>query len=209
MDAVVWISAIALSVVVITMALRWTGMIGRAPDRPASTPSQQRAKRDLSPPGRTEYAGLDPTYVLIGAPVVPGLAGDVPLREWLRHEHPSNDHVWRDVVAEFYGRAAQDPEIAAYFSNADMETLQRHFLATLLLVSGNGLTVGAVRQMRERHKVVSDEDGRPISERAYDKTMRILLEVLRENGVPPSALTQVFAVLAPLRQAIIGQARHA
>ena len=209
MDAVVWISAIAIVVVVLAVGLRWAGTTDQRLNRPAPVPSEQREKRDAGPSGRGEYAGLDPTYVLIGAPVVPGLAGDVPLREWLRHEHPTNDHVWRDVVAEFYGRAAQDPEIAAYFSDADMESLQRHFLATLLLVSGNGLTVGAVRQMRDRHKVVFDGDGRPISERAYDKTMRILLEVLRENGVPPSALTQVFAVLAPLRHAIIGRAGHA
>jgi len=210
MEPVAWVVALGLLIVFVVLGWRWVGWAGRrAPDQRESAAAEQRSQPRRDPADISEYAGLDPTYVLIGAPVVPGAAGDVPLREWLRHEHPTNDHVWRDVVAEFYDRAAQDPEIASYFGDVDVETLQRHFLATLLMVSNQGLTVGAVRQMRDRHTAVHNEQGQPITGPVFEKTVQVLLEVLGKYGVPPVTLTQVFAVLAPLRQAIVGQVRHA
>jgi truncated hemoglobin YjbI len=39
------------------------------------------------------------------------------------------DNAWRDVVADFYPKAAANPAIAAYFTDVDMAALQRHFSA--------------------------------------------------------------------------------
>lgn len=189
----IWWSLAALAVV--TASALWWWSRGTAQPTPAAT---------VAPLPVADEAALESTRLLVPPPVVLGRDGrEVVLRDWLRHEHPTNDHVWPDVVADFYRRAARDPEVAAYFRSVDMESLQRHFLSTLLMVSGNGITVGAVQQMQERHADVRNHRGEPILGPIFERTVQDLLAVLRDYGVPQETMPQVFAVLEPLRAAIV------
>jgi hypothetical protein len=134
--------------------------------------------------------------------------GDVTLREWLTRFHPRRDGVWEEVVTKFYARAADDVRIASYFADTDMPKLQRHFLATLLIVSGQGLTMSAVESLRDKHATVRDLDGNAISGEIYDRVVTTLGEVsaeaLAEADVDPDpVLDQLPVTVAPLRAAIV------
>jgi hemoglobin len=155
------------------------------------------------------YAGLPTGHLLHGPPIVTdlgiGLGEPVPLRDWLVHYHPHRDNVWAEVVAEFYSTAAADPDIADYFVGVDLAGLQKHFLAALMMVTGHGLTVGAVRQMQLRHAEVRNSHGEPITPEVYDATIGVLATILRRKGVPDHVIAQVQDLLEPLREVIVEQ----
>jgi hypothetical protein len=159
--------------------------------------------------GAVAYAGLSTGHLLHGPPIVTdlgiGLGEPVPLRDWLVHYHPERDNVWAEVVAEFYTEAAGDPDIADYFVDVDLAVLQRHFLAALMMLTGHGLTVGAVRQMQARHAEVRNSRGEPITPEVYDATIGVLATILRRKGVPEPVLAQVQELLEPLREAIVAR----
>ena len=48
----------------------------------------------------------------------PTVRGDT-VRDWLRY-YTNREHLWDDVVAEFYARAADDPLVAPYFTGVDL-----------------------------------------------------------------------------------------
>lgn len=135
------------------------------------------------------------------APMVDG----VPLRSWLVHYNPrrDGDGCWARVVAEFYNRAAADPEIASYFRNTDLDALRGHFTRALILVTANGLTAGAVEAMRNRHAAVTDADGRPITGPIYDRVIGVLVDILTETGVPRRGIAALAETIAPLREVIV------
>lgn len=141
-----------------------------------------------APPAKT----LVTTRVLYPAPRVDGLS----LRDWLIH-HVHRDGVWTEVVAEFYAEAASDPEIFVYFARTDMERLQRHFLATLLVLTHAGLTVGTLEAMRERHA------GLGITGPVFDRTVTALVGVLSDKGVPLRAIADLGPAVAELRAVIV------
>jgi truncated hemoglobin YjbI len=144
-------------------------------------------------PEREGAPSRHPSDVLVPAPRI----GGVTLRDWLIH-HCHRDNVWQDVVTEFYTAAAADPEIAEYFAHIDsMERLQRKFLATLLILTNAGLTVGGLDAMRNRHA------GLNITGDVYDRTILVLAEVLESKGVPGAAIEQLLPAVDLLRGAIV------
>lgn len=132
----------------------------------------------------------------------------VSLGEFLRKTpRRSGNDAWEWVVSEFYTRAAGDVRIAPYFANVDIEVLQRHFLATIKMVCSDGLTVGAIRAMDDRHTAVRDLAGNRITPEVYDLTVSVLGQVigeqLRRDGVEPGpVIDQLLVTVAPLRAAI-------
>jgi truncated hemoglobin YjbI len=91
----------------------------------------------------------------------------MPLRDWLRHF--AGPDAWSQVVLRFYARAAADPNIAGYFTRVDIDQLQRHFLAALMIVSGQGVTVGVVRRMHTAHAAVRNTTtGQPITDTTWN-----------------------------------------
>jgi len=159
--------------------------------------------------GALAYAGLPTGHLLHGPPIVTdlgvGLGEPVPLRDWLVHYHPQRDNVWAEVVAEFYTTAVADPDIADYFVDHDLAELQKHFLAALMMLTGHGLTVGAVRQMQARHAEVRNSHGERITSEVYDATIGVLATILRGKGVPDPVFAQVQELLEPLREVIVEQ----
>jgi hypothetical protein len=93
----------------------------------------------------------------------------MPLRDWLRHL--AGPDAWSEVVSRFYDRAAADPDIAGYFTGVDPARLQRHFLAALMIVTGQGVTVGVVRRMHAAHAGVCTPTGQPITEATWNATI--------------------------------------
>ena len=79
------------------------------------------------------------------------------MRDWLRHL--AGPDAWSEVVSRFYNRAATDPDITGYFTGVDLARLQRHFLAALMIVTGQGVTVGVVRRMHAAHAGVCTPTG--------------------------------------------------
>jgi hypothetical protein len=97
-------------------------------------------------PNTTRQGKLD-TDLITKCPMVDAPGGPVPLRDCLKHLAVVD--AWPVVVSRLYTRAAADPEIPEYFRGVHMEQPQRHFLATLMIVIGQGDTVGVVSRMRE------------------------------------------------------------
>jgi hemoglobin len=127
--------------------------------------------------------------------------GPTPLRDWLRHL--AGPDAWSEVVSRFYDRAAADPDIAGYFTGVDLARLQRHFLAALMIVTGQGVTVGVVRRMHAAHAGVCTPTGQPITEATWNATIGVLAGVLAELGTPPATLIALATTIAPIRAAII------
>lgn len=128
------------------------------------------------------YPDLPDDYLLLGAPLItdPVTGMDLTLRRWLTTHHELRRDVWADVVTSFYNRAALDPDIADYFADVDMFELQRHFLAALMAVTGEGLTAGTVRRLHDKHRNVRNTRGMLITGNVYDKTVDTLLAVIDE-----------------------------
>lgn len=155
-----------------------------------------------SPPHGKPAVGLHAPSVLVGPPVVHIGDNDYTLRDWLVH-YTQREHVWRDVVAAFYTRAAADPQIASYFADVDMEKLQRHFTAAITMVAHRGLTFETLEKMRTVHAPVRDQDMRPITGDIFDRTTSVLVGVLLGMGVPVYAIEHLDRVIAPLRAALV------
>jgi hypothetical protein len=147
------------------------------------------------------FADLPDEHVLASAPTVPPTDDGLVLYDWLRKE--AGDGVWEEIVTEMYDRAAAVPMVASYFGGVDLAELQRHFLAALVMLTGRGLTVGAVRRMGNAHLPVHNESGQPISGDAYDAVVATLAGILLARGVPRDTMGQVGALVEPLREVIV------
>jgi truncated hemoglobin YjbI len=216
MDLLAWVlaaAALAAFVLIITWQFRGRGEAERADGDPSAPQVVERtAVPDAPPPaaGSEHYLDLPSSYVLVGAPVVLGDASGqhlqdglaITLRDWLVHLHPDRSGAWTDVVRDFYATAAEDPVVGDYFHGVDVDGLQRHFLAALMILTGSGLTVGTYRRMQAKHAGVRNRDGRPITPEVFDAAIGVLVDILRGKGVPGGTLRQVEFVLAPLRTAI-------
>jgi hypothetical protein len=133
------------------------------------------------------------------APMVEG----VTLREWLVHHHPLRDGVWRDVVTEFYRRAALVPAVASYFGGTNMARLNQHFTRALVIVAGEGITESAVARLRNAHAVVVNAEGVPITGAIYDAVVDTLVAILAEQGVPRRGIAALAETIGPLREVIV------
>jgi hemoglobin len=147
------------------------------------------------------FPGIADTHLLTECPMVNAPGKPMPLRDWLRHF--AGVDAWSVVLTRFYHRAAADPKIAGYFTGVNMEQLQRHFLAALMIVTGQGVTVGVVRRMREVHAGVRSPPGEPIDAATWDRVIGVLAGVLGEIGTPPATLVALATTTAPIRAAII------
>jgi hypothetical protein len=146
------------------------------------------------------FPDLPDEHLLADAPTVPPGSG-VVLYDWLRKE--AGDGVWEEIVTEMYAQAASVPLVASYFGGVDLPELQRHFLAALAMITGRGLTVGAVRRMAAAHQPVHNEQGEPIDGAAYDAVVGTLASILLVRGVPQETLGQVGEMVGPLREVIV------
>ena len=156
----------------------------------------------IDTPGPAQpYLDLPEDHLLAPAPTVPAQGGGPVLYDWLRKQ--SGEGVWEDIVAEMYEQAAAVPMVASYFGGVDLPTLQKHFLAALVILTGRGLTVGTVRRMKDVHTTVLNESGQPIDGPAYDAVVATLASILLARGVPADTLGEVGALVAPLREIIV------
>ena len=150
------------------------------------------------------FPGVPDTHLLTSCPTVDVPDGPMPLRDWLRHF--AGPDAWSQVVLRFYARAAADPDIAGYFTRVDIDQLQRHFLAALMIVSGQGVTVGVVRRMHTAHAAVRNTTtGQPITDTTWNAVIGALAGVLGELGTPPATLVALATTLAPIRAAIVSE----
>jgi hemoglobin len=147
------------------------------------------------------FPGVPDTHLLTECPMVDAPGGPMPLRDWLRHF--AGVDAWSEVVSRFYTRAAADPDIAGYFTGVDMARLQRHFLAALMIVTGQGVTVGVVRRMQAAHAAVRNTHGVPITDATWNAVIGVLAGVLGELGTPPATLVALATTIAPIRTAIV------
>ena len=156
---------------------------------------------EVERPGSDIYPELPDHYVLLEAPMLadPLTGMQLPLRKWLVTFHPVQKEVWAELVSLFYTRAATDPGIADYFAGVDLVKLQGHFLAALVLLTGEGLDVGTVRRLHAAHSSVVNTDGARITEDVFDRTAATLAEVisdaLQETRVGPHERARVVAQL--------------
>jgi hypothetical protein len=145
-----------------------------------------------------------PNLLLSEAPMCEG----VTLREWLINYHPLKDNVWPAVVAEFYNRARDVPEVASYFHKVlavpgGMEKLQQHFTRALSMVTGQGVRQTTVDYIVDKHKDVRDEQGRPIDEAIWNMVVSTLIAILVEQKVPAEGINNLGKSLEPIRVAVL------
>lgn len=100
------------------------------------------------------------------------------------------------VVDDFYARVLADPQLAGFFSGANMPRLkgrQVEFFAAAL--GGPDLYQGA--SMRKVHA------GRGISQADFDKVAVHLTAALAAAGVPAVTIAQIAAAITPLADDIV------
>lgn len=195
--AVVLVAAVALLVSEIRHRRRKHQMIELIP-----SPRRESAEiEEPAEPASDPYLGRADTDVLTECPYVNAPGGRTPLRDWLRHF--AGIDAWSVVVARFYTRAAADPEIADYFRGVDVEQLQRHFLAALMIVTSQGVTVGVVRRMQAAHVGVTNTTGEPVTPAVWDAVIAVLAQVLGEVGTPRATLVALTTTIGPLRAVIV------
>lgn len=151
------------------------------------------------------HSGLRAGHLLAEPPMVDTSVGEVTLRDWLLH-FSGHDLLWPRVASAFNERAAADPAILSYFTDGDLFQVQRHFIATLVLLTGDGISVGTLRAMRSAHSPVRNARGEPITGIVYDAATAALFDVLVDEGVPDATLDDLAGVVAVLRNAIASRA---
>lgn len=190
--------------VVLALAVAGALLVGRRTIWPRVSGDSAPVDRDRESGSAEEmYPGLPDNHLLTEGPVCPD---GTTLRDWLRYK--SGDNAWHEVVADFYDAAAADPEVASYFHGVDMDALQRHFLASIVMVTGHGVSVGVVRRMRLAHDEVVNAEGKPINEAIWDKVVSALAGVLTARGVPGSAIGELAATIEPIKAAVVVTGRR-
>lgn len=149
----------------------------------------------LAAPARTDYLIEGPARVVVGT-------GADSVKDWLQH-YTYDRHTWADAVAEFYRRAAADPEVADYFRGVDLERLQRHFTAAMIFLTGRGLRQSTVERIRTAHASIRNSRGEPITGPIYDRVIGVLVGILQEWNVPASAIADLARIIGPLRAAVV------
>jgi hypothetical protein len=171
------------------------------PDQPPLFTSDPQALNPttLRAVTETSHALHDP---LVSQP--PGYTGP-GARDWLLHYTHRPDVTWAGVTKQFYGEAAQDDEIKAFFANTDMALLKRHFAETLIIITRDGVSESLLQAIKHAHSHITDRDGKPlrITDYIYDKVIDVLVGVLQRNGVPPRAISDLAKTITPLKDVIV------
>ena len=172
---------------------------------PAAPMRSNRENGVPTPPSGVPVArpARGPDDVVAPPPTVDGDTVRDFLRYFARRRDEQPESSWDVVVAEFYRRAASYPHIAAYFTGVDLDKLQRHFVAAMIMVTNSGLNARTVQSMTIAHAGVRTPDGAPITGQVYDQVVDVLVEVLVEHGVPNEAINELARVIDPLRAAIV------
>jgi len=132
--------------------------------------------------------------VIAKAPLFPN---GMTLRDGVINLHPQNDKVWNELVTTFYKRAGDDSRISPYFWGKDVEEIQKHFLAALLIVGHTGLTEATADTLGEKHRHLN------IADVDYDATVQVLVRVLQDYKVPWSTIQQLNPAVLELRKRIV------
>jgi len=132
--------------------------------------------------------------VIAKAPLYPN---GMTLKDGLQNAHPQNDKVWNQLIATFYTRAGDDPRISPYFWGKDVEEIQKHFLAALLVVGHTGLTEATADTLGEKHQHLN------IADLDFDATVQVLVQVLQDYKVPWSTIQQLNPAVLELRKRIV------
>jgi hypothetical protein len=160
---------------------------------------REPAQPPPGPPPPPVGDGLVATGALVVVPPAGGSPTEpVPLRDWMVHLHPEPQSMWTEVVRELTSAAVADPGIGPYFAGTDPTTVQRHFLAMLMTITGEGITEDAVQRVRRAHC------GLPVTPGSYDACARLVVDVLEAKGVPAPTLRHVAYLLLVLRDAVLG-----
>jgi hemoglobin len=100
------------------------------------------------------------------------------------------------VVDRFYQRVTGDPDVAGYFTDADLARLRRHQAAFVSQAVGGPPGYGG-RDVALAHK------GLGVTGPAFDRVVEHLVETLRELEIRPAEIGEVGAILSPLREQIV------
>lgn len=130
-------------------------------------------------------------------------SSDVPLLDWLRYY--SDGNAWSGVIQSTSDRISGDPVLTPYFGSMDRATLQRHVMSALMELTGEGLTVGALRRLADAHVKFVAAGGTPITEPVWDKLAATGANALREHLVPEAAVVALDETLAPLKSVIVAR----
>lgn len=159
---------------------------------------------------RSPHTKSPQNEVLTPAPMVwdETVGESVTLLDWVKERYRADPKVWPKIVADFYGAAAADPDVAEYFAGVlarpdGIHELQKHFMRAMIIVCGQGITVGLVRSMQDRHAGVRNLSGQPITADIYDRVIGALVGTLRRFRVPADGIANLATTVAPLRAAII------
>lgn len=188
-----------------------------APAAPAPTPHLRPVPSSGSAPGAGRasaagrpgdkpqplFADLPVGHRLTSPPTIRVRAQDVPLQDWLRYYADGN--AWSGVIQSVSDRISGDRELQAFFGQMDRTTLQRHVMSTVMMLTGEGVTVGAVRRMADAHLQFVQAGGEPVTEPVWNRLAATFANALREHMVPESAISSLDATTAPLRSVIVAR----
>lgn len=149
------------------------------------------------------FADRPPSHQLTEPPTIRVRALDVPLQDWLRYY--AEGSAWSGVIQSISDRITGDRELQPFFGGFDRATLQRHVMSTVMMLTGDGVTVGAVRRLAGAHLQFVQAGGDPITEPVWDRLVWTFKNALREHGVPESAVNGIDVTAAPLKAVIVSR----
>ncbi len=188
------------------MPISTTNGVHREHAEHADEHADEAAKAPAAEPPVTEDLGR----VVAQPPQVLTPEGAVATGDWLQH-YARPGVTWPGVVMEFYRRLEKIDEVDSYFYAADRPQVRGHFAGVAVKITRQGITVGDVAALREAHANVRNRRGQPITGPIYDLVVNTLVAVLRDNGVPMSALQDLGRMLAEadLRSVLVVEPAHA
>jgi hemoglobin len=106
------------------------------------------------------------------------------------------------AVDGFYRRVAEDPRVAHFFQNADMER-QRRKLRVFLTILLTGKAEFAERYLADAHKqLVKAEE---LNDTHFNVVTEHLAATLEELDVPSATRDQLLMLIESLRDAVLGR----
>lgn len=173
------------------------------PPRPAFARATNPPPPAASPEPAPLFADLPIGHRLTTAPTLPLGTQEVPLQGWLRYY--ADGDAWSGVIQRVTDRIADDEELQPWFGGMDRTTLQRHAMTTVMMLAGEGVTVGALRRLADAHVEFVRAGGDPVTAPVWARLAATLADALREHGVPESAIRGVEVTAAPLRSVIVAR----
>jgi len=180
-----------------------------SPPPPAAAPEPAAPSTPATPPPAAApepallFADLPIGHRLTTAPTLPLGTQEVPLQDWLRYY--ADGDAWSGVIQSVTDRIADDEELQPWFGGMDRTTLQRHAMTTVMMLAGQGVTVGALRRLADAHVEFVRAGGDPVTAPVWARLAETLAGALREHGVPESAIRGVEVTAAPLRSVIVAR----